>query len=36
MKLEKANKYDSLELTELTKISKAFWGYSDEQSGKMN
>ena len=31
MKVEKANKKDHQVLTEITKKSKAFWGYSEEQ-----
>jgi ribosomal protein S18 acetylase RimI-like enzyme len=31
MVIEKANSNDTIVLTELTKKSKAFWGYSDEQ-----
>lgn len=31
MKLEKANSKDNEVLTAITKKSKAYWGYSDEQ-----
>ena len=31
MKVEKANSDDHKILTEITKKSKAFWGYSNEQ-----
>jgi N-acetylglutamate synthase-like GNAT family acetyltransferase len=36
MKIEKANKEDHEILTEITKKSKAFWGYSEEQMAQWN
>ena len=36
MKIERANINDNEILTEITKRSKAFWGYSDEQMLKWN
>lgn len=36
MKIEKANIDDHEILTEITKLSKAFWGYSEEQMAQWN
>jgi N-acetylglutamate synthase-like GNAT family acetyltransferase len=36
MKIEKANTNDNIILTEITKKSKAYWGYSKEQILKWN
>ena len=36
MKIEKANSDDYEILTEITKLSKAFWGYSEEQMAQWN
>ena len=34
MKIEKSQLFDHVELTELTKVSKAYWGYSQKQIEK--
>ena len=36
MNIQKAKIEDHIRLTEITKKSKAYWGYSDEQMGKWN